>query len=329
MTDDPVRYGPNSPFDAEERSIIEAIYERLARAGDPGAAQLGDTIKRQMVCLEWLGEVLANYPSPLSEQQLGTRQRGLQTLVDSLCNTNPATFEFHLPTRALLGRSLVMAESNFYRLLGHVCREAFDGQEASNLHAQTVRRLRVCLYTRLVEEVLTAIASDIGVDREVRAKAVVALAQIWERRLTYRVSDFFPILEATWEARQKFTAVGGTLSGTQEMFELFKAGADPRFVDFFARPNPSEDEIEAFREFLFGALTEELDRLTREMRGRGDTSTVVRDRTEIGDQDPATVFYGFFRFRQLQATARRLAGVPGPKRTAEVYVMISYLEQLM
>ena len=32
--------------------------------------------------------------------------------------------------------------------------------------------------------------------------------------------------------------------------------------------------------------------------------------------------------RFIQATARRLANLPGPKHTAEGYVMISYLEHV-
>lgn len=328
MTNPPVCYGPNSPFDDEERAAIQRIYASVCASAKPDAPDFALAIARQIACLEWLGQVLSEYPSPLGEQTLGSRSRGLQTLVDTLSATDPASFEFFLPTRALLGRALVMAECNFYRLLRHVCAEALDEAEGADLREQAAERLRICLYTKLVEEVLSAIASDPDLANDVRSKAVVALAQIWERRLTYRVRDFFPILEATWQARMRFTAVGGTLSGTQEMFDLFIAGGDPRFVDYFTRPHPSPDEIEAFREFLLGATTEELDRLAKEMAQNGNYAVRIHDRAVAGEHDAATIFYGFFRSRQLQATARRLAKVPGPQRTAEVYVMISYLEHM-
>ena len=37
--------------------------------------------------------------------------------------------------------------------------------------------------------------------------------------------------------------------------------------------------------------------------------------------------YRFFRERQLQAAARRLRNEPGPRRTAEEYVMLYFLEK--
>jgi hypothetical protein len=43
--------------------------------------------------------------------------------------------------------------------------------------------------------------------------------------------------------------------------------------------------------------------------------------------DPALAMFEFFLSRHLQAAARRQADLPGPKRTAEEYVMLHYLEQ--
>ena len=324
----PVQYGPHSPFTPDERETIEAIYNRVKDADHPEAANLKQTIREQMACLEWLGETVSQYPSPLGEQQLGSRRRGLGTLVEALSRTNPANFDFFLPTRALLGRALDMAESNFYRLLRHVCAEVLDGDTGRQCREEATRRFRVCLYTRLAEEVLSTIASDAQVDRSVREQAVLALAQIWEHRLTYRVRDFFPILEATWQARQRVRVTGGTLTGTVEVFELLQNGCDPQFVEYFARPNPSEDELEAFREFLFGTSVEELDHLEKQMIETGTGSIALDDPAFSQDRDPTTIFYEFFRSRHLLATARRMANLPGPKRTAEGYVMISYLQQM-
>ncbi len=328
----PILYGPNSPFDEDERRTIEAIYQKALERGTAEALDMVAAIRRQMACLEWLGEVLSEYPSPVEEQTLGHRRRELQTLVDTLSRTTPANYEFYLPTRALLGHSLVMAESNFYRLLRHICQDLFCEEMANqgqrcHLWDEATVRLSVCFYTKLAEEVLSAIATDKYLELSLRSKAVVELARIWESRLTYRVSDFFPILEATWEARQRVTAIGGTLAGTQEMFELFREGCDPRFVEYFARENPSVDEVEAFREFLFGEFTEELDRMARESAAAGGKSMLLRDQSSTSDRDPATVFYEFFGARHLQAAVRRLGQLPGPKHTAEAYVMIYYLEK--
>jgi hypothetical protein len=324
-TSAPIRYGPHSPLDAEERQIIAEIHARVGASAHPHADALAEEIRGKIACLDTLGDVLQRYPSPGSHQMLGTRSRGLNSLVDALSRATPADYEFLIPTRAVLGHALVMAESNFYRFLRRVCEEAITGEDCIALRDGATQRMHLCLYTMLVEEVLASLACDGGLPHEVRSRAVAALSQIWEHRLTYRVRDFFPILEATWSARQKVTAVGGTLSGVHELFGLIESGCDPRFVGCFTRPNPDADEIEAFREFLFGATTEELERLSADMAESNTDSISITDRAVSGGQDAVIVFYSFFRARHLQTIARRLAKLPGPKRTAEAYVMISYL----
>ena len=316
------RYGPNSPFSPDERETIEAIHRLLAASEHPAAGEIRSAIEQQIDCLEHLGSVVARYPSPIGEQRLGRRHRGLDTLVDTLSRTNPANFEFQMPTQALLGRALDMAESNFYRLLRHACSEVVQGSQSRELREEASQRLRVCLYTKLTEEVLSSIASDDELERQVRSEAVLALAQIWDRRLTYRVSDFFPILDAAWEARRRTTVVGGTLAGTHEIMELFRAGCDPRFVDYFTRPDPSADEIEAFREFLFATSAEDLSRLADTMARTDVRAVSLPDAIASEVEEDPTTFYEFFRRRHVLAGARRLADQPGPKRTAEGYVMI-------
>lgn len=326
MSDTSFQYGPHSPFSDDERPVIEAVYDRVVESGHREAAEIRETIVQQVRSLEQLGEVLAQYPSPLHEQRLGRRQRGLDTLLDSLSHTNFANFEFHLPTRAILGRAIDMAETNFYRLLHHVCRDILEGGDTESLADQATQRLRVCLYTKLAEEVLSTIAADEQIDRDVRREAINALAKIWGRRVDYRVAEFFPVLEAAWEARQRTSVVGGTLGGTHELYELFKEGCDPAFVEYFTRPNPGVDEIEAFREFLFGASSEELTRLAETMVDSDVNVVSLPDMMKTVRDNPI-VFYEFFKQRHLLANARRLANHPGPKRTAEGYVMIHFLRQ--
>ncbi len=160
----------------------------------------------------------------------------------------------------------------------------------------------------------------------------MALAQLWERA-DYRLSDFFPVLAATWDARRRVRATLGTLMGTAEMFRLMQEGCDPRFVDYLERADCTEDEAAAFREFLFGIFTEQLSELEAQLRcgqkqliSLDDLGDTTRCRDAPMDGDPALAMFDFFRSRHLQATARRRAGLPGPKRTAEEYVMLDYLE---
>lgn len=324
----PIRHGPHSPFDAQERAAIAAVLSAVSRSGRAEAGELAGVIRQHIEWLEGLCRALSKYPSPLAEQTLGQRRRDLDTLVDILSRTNPAIFDMFLPTRAFLGRAIVMAEGNFYRLLRHVCQDVLAGARAGELTERVDQCLRVCLYTRLCEDVLASIASDVSLDRAVRSRAVVELAQIWEYQTTYRVSDFFPLLDTTWEARRRTTVTGGSLLGASEIVGLFQAGCDPQFVEYFARPALDEDELAAFREFLFGKTTEELDTQARQMQEAGAGSMKLHETIAPPVRDPASVLYGFFRGRHLQAVARRLANLPGPKRTAEEYVMIYYLREM-
>lgn len=327
MSGQPVHFGPQSPFSLQERRTVEAIYAEVIASGHEDAEDLRATIQEQVRCLESLGQILAQYPSPLAEQRLGNRKRGIDTLVGALSHANPANFGFSLPTRALLGRSIDTVERNFYRLLRHICRQVLEGETRRKLLEDATQCLRVCLYTRLVEDVLSAIATDAQLDHTVRERAVVALAQIWEHRLAFRISDFFPILEATWDARQRITVTGGTLTGTHEILSLFAEGCDPQFVDFFSRDNPTDDELEAFREFVFAASAEELNRLAQEMAEKSIQSVTLHDAMHAPDRDSVTVFYEFFRSRSFLALARGATNIPGPRHTAEGYVMIHYLRR--
>ena len=319
-------YGPNSPFTGEKRKTVARIVDAVARSEHRNATQVLETIVNDFERLEAFGDLLAQFPSPLEMHHLGERERSLQSLSATLCRSNPANFEFRAPSRAIVGRALDMAEMNFYRLLRHACTEVVGRPRATRLRSEAADRLRELVYVKIVEEVLTDIVSDESVEKDVRERAVHCLTRIWHSRLSYRIRQFFPLLEATWEARRRIEVVGGTLLGTEEMFALFREGCDPDFVGYFVRPDPGDEEIAAFREFLFGKMTEELDALTAKMKAGGNSSVALDHRKRFA-QDEGTLFYEFFRARFLKASARRMAEHAGPKRTAEGYVLLDFLSR--
>jgi len=319
------RYGEHSPFDREERETINAIIAALQGSKHPHHDQVLATVAEHFERLEAFGDLLARFPSPLARHNLGDRVRSIDSLMQVLCQSSMENLEFRAPTRAIVGRALDMAESNFYRLLRHACREILPDGQAEVLRAQAADRLREVIYTKLVEEVLSDIVSDVSQLTDIRRRAGYAIAEIWDRRLTYRTREIFPLLDATWEARDRVQVVGGTLLGTQEMYALIREGCDPRFVDFFVRPNPSADEVSAFREFLFAASAEALDGMAQQLQHDELARLPLRHSVPPATDDPDTRVYEFFRQRFLTAMARRLMDLPGPKRTAEGYVMIEFL----
>lgn len=327
-----IDFSPLGPFDAEEREIVAQVVNAVHDSGHAGARAMVSSVQDAIGQLDRLGALLCSYATLQDEQALGSRRRNLSSLVNMFERVQPASLEMYLPTRAIVARALVAGEMNFYRLLRFVCAEALEGDTSVALKQRVEAHLCHCLHTRLAELLFISIATDKSVERPTRAKAVTALTQIWEQT-TYRVSDFFPVLEATWDARRDAPATLGTLMGTAEMFRLIDAGCDETFVDYLVRSDCSPDEEAAFREFLFGATTEQLLRIEEQMRIEGkraiDKSEVegamLRDACVSADGDPALALFEFFLSRHLQAMARRGSGASGPKRTAEEYVMLHFL----
>jgi hypothetical protein len=221
-----------------------------------------------------------------------------------------------------------MALINFFRLVWHACSDVEDPDLAMSLRERMARILRTAVYTHMVEEVLSDLAADPSLPSELRARAVKQLATLWSHRLTFRVSEFLPVLEATWEARSRLRIVGGTLLGTSELFQLLRQGADQRFVDLLIDSSHGEAAMLAFREFLFERVSEELERLMQRMTAENVSSIELDSRLGAGTRDAGSLFYEFFQARFLHSLARRHAGLPGPQRTAEGYVVLAWLERL-
>ena len=317
--------GAQQPLQPEELELVEQVREALRQSDLPTATATLDAIEQQVHSLSLFGALLARYPSPLQEQQLGPMRRGLDTLVDNLVSTDPATFPFRAPTQALVGRAMNMAQINFLRMLWHVSGSLPDPMQAAVLRETSARRLRASVHCRLVEEVLVDLVTDALIARPLREQAVRNLAQLWGNRLTWRVHTFFPILAATWEARQRVRVVGGTLAGNSELMQLFTCGCDAEFVDLLMDQDYGEVEVQAFREFLFGTSSEELDRLAQRMADEGLSSIELDSQVGTVGRDAGSILFEFFRARLVQCTARRTAKLPGPRHTAEGYVMLAWL----
>lgn len=317
------RAGPHCPLQRDELELMQQVLDQLVAGGQDEVARV---IVQHASNLDLFGELLARYPSPLEEQRLGGRRRGLDTLVEALCGAGRVTFALRAPTQAVVGRALGLAQINFFRMLWHVCGDLADADAVARLREDAARRLRNTVYTQLVEEVLSDLVVDETIDQVVRARAVRTLALLWGHRLTWRVSEFLPLLEATWEARAKVRVVGGTFVGTAEVFQLMMQGGDERFVELLTMRELAEDETLAFREFLFGRSSEELERLTARMARDNLSSLELDSRVDESGRDAGSIFYEFFQARFVQSNARRLAGLPGPKRTAEGYVLLAWLQ---
>lgn len=312
------------PLQPDEVELTGQLIAALQRVGTERSRAALAAVMHQVESLRMFAELLVRYPSPLEEQVLDGHRRGLETLVDALVVCDQAAFPFRAPTQALVGRAMNMAQINFLRMVWHLTGSLPEGEGGTELRELAARRLRASVHCRLVEEVLVDIVTDPAIERELRAQGVRRLAQLWGNRLTWRVNTFFPILAATWEARQRVRVVGGTLLGNSELMQLLACGGESEFVDLLLDQDYGEVEVAAFREFLFGTSSEELERLARRMADEGLSSIEIDARRDTG-RDAGSILFEFFRSRFVACSARRTANLPGPRHTAEGYVMLAWL----
>jgi hypothetical protein len=136
------------------------------------------------------------------------------------------------------------------------------------------------------------------------------------------------------ETRGKVRAIFGSLIGVTEVFSLIQEECESGFVNYFAREHVTADESDAFREFLFGLSYEELEQLRQYMTDH-QLSVITPEQVgallhnpvlppHLGDPNPEQI-YNSYRRRCIRADYRSIAGTPGPRKTAEGYIMEALL----
>ncbi|PCH82943.1 MAG: hypothetical protein COB96_01325 [Planctomycetota bacterium] len=320
-----------SSFDQDERKTVHDLVALITESDHSKRDQLLAMVQDHVFRVGKVASALASYPPVFSETRLGERERGPETLVELLVLADDASIEMYLPTRAIVGRSLVMAELNCWRLFSYICNEL--GLDSDHpLPPDIDYWMHSCVYTRLAEDVLISLSMDADGEIHIRRAAVDYLCKFWESRHLYGARHFFPILAATWGARRRIRVSVGTMLGVSEIMRLLQSGCDPEFVDYFSRPSLDDDEHQAFQEFLIGVSTEKIQSLAQLMERDGRKS-LSPEEAGLGERDSrkqsheCVRFYEFFRSRYLQAAARRLRELPGPKKTAEEYVLGYFLDK--
>jgi len=314
------------------------FWEKLQGSGHHETKRFSEKCFEHMERIEAIRYALELYPRVFEEKQLGQRQRGLGTLVQLLANATDADFEMFLPTRAMLWRSLTMAHLNFWRFLRYISEEIRP--DDTDLTNRVRERVHTCVYLKLMDELLTSLAMDSSIPSAVRGTAVSSLTSMWDCAPSDNVKEFFPLLRAVWDARRNIMVSMGTMLGVSEIMKLLQAGCAPEFVDYFARASMSQDEGLAFQEFLIGVTTEQIHDLEALMASTGLTAITSEQAdealgrvSESSLKERATpsgigvLTYQFHRERHLEAAARRIRNLPGPKHTAEEYMLLYFLEE--
>ena len=327
-----LHFGTDTPFTEREQSALSDFWQVLETSGHQDAEHFQKLCTKHIDRIHSIRDSLESFPAVLEEKSLGRRERSLFTLVELIANATDADYEMYLPTRSLLWRSITMARLNFWRLVRYLTEEV--APDNTELFQTIEKRIHACVYLKLAEELLLSVSMDSTLPRSVRDKAVRSLTSLWDANPSKAVRKFFPLLEAVWDARRNIVVSVGTLLGISEIMRLLQAGCAPEFVDHFCRERMSKDEGLAFQEFLIGVSSEKLHDLEQLMAESGMTSMTPEEAEEALGLEPTqpedsgvgVESYHFHRERHLQAAARRLRHLPGPKHTAEEYMLVYFLE---
>jgi hypothetical protein len=125
--------------------------------------------------------------------------------------------------------------------------------------------------------------------------------------------------------------------GATETFRLGCEDCSPEVLEFFARDDMDPAETSAFDEFLFNMTYEELVILRAKMHDEGKRAVSpqwasnvlgrpIEELEHSREIDPMALYRSYNR-RQLAADFRLMSGAPGPRRTAEGYLMVYLLDQ--
>ena len=306
-------------FDERERGTVENALALLGPHSPLQAKQVEDALGR----LRRAAELVNDCPAV---------ERSSETLIDLLCRVPDYDLDMHVPTKAVIGNAYLLAKINFFKGVGYAL-------ESIGAPADLLERVQFeagqSIYTKLGEELFLSIVTDPHERRNVKVRAARELFHIWEHRLDAEIDDFAPLLESVWIARDHVRPVLGTLKGTSEFLRMLGTTSDHSFFDHFVEGDVSEEEIAAFEEFLFGLPYEEIRKLREHIETSG-AGVVSQDEARgilgrKGDSwtplwgGPQTI-YSSYKKRKVKADYRALTGVPGPKKTAEEYVMIAFLD---
>lgn len=313
-------------FDEREHQAVADALDALRRAGSPQLERITGALER----LQRTADLVRTSPSV--EESFHGRMVSGESLVELLCRLPDYDLDLHIPTKAVLGQAYLIAKINFFKGLGYALESVSGPPE---LIERARREAGQSIYTKLGEELFSSIVTDPGGVHAVKSRAAHALFEIWENRLTAEIDDFAPVLEGVWGARNRVRPVLGTLGGTHEFLRMLADTSDHSFFDHFTTGDVAEEEVQAFEEFLFGISYEEIAKLRQHLEQQNaavvseDDARAILGRSREswmpmgGPQD----LYSSYKRRKVKAAYRAITNVPGPKKTAEQYVMSAFLAQ--
>src|SRR5262245_56875844 len=319
-------------LDRHESELVEQAMDAVATQS-PGDAQI---LQNLLTELRSTSELLDRQRPLRRPTALGGEARDESTLIDHLCSIDGLSGDLALPLKATLSRTHLLTKINFLRGFVKATAALHDVPSAVRMTHDLREEVAQSIYTLLAEELLLALLRKPDVTHRTKQRAADQLITVWDDA-ALEIDDFAPLLESAWHARNRINSAYGTLLGATETFRLVTEDCSPEVLEFFGREGMSADESAAFEEFLFNMTSEELAKLRRAMQQQHVSAASpawaaevlgrqIEDLEHSHEIDPMALYRSFQR-RQLAADFRLMAGAPGPRRTAEGYLMVYLLDQ--
>jgi hypothetical protein len=321
-----------SVLDRHETELVEQAMAAVA-AHSPADAQI---LQGLIVELKATSDLLDRQRPLRRPTALGGEARDESTLIDHLCSIDGLSGDLSLPLKATQSRTYLLTKINFLRGFVKATSGLGNAPASARMTHDLREELAQSIYTLLAEELFLALLRKPDVSRRTKQRAADQLITVWDDA-ALEIDDFAPLLESAWHARNRINSAYGTLLGATETFRLVTEDCSPEVLDFFGREGMSADESAAFEEFLFNMTSEELATLRRAMQQQHLSSAGPAWAAEVlGRQleelehsheiDPMGLYRSYQR-RQLAADFRMMSNSPGPRRTAEGYLMVYLLDQ--
>ncbi len=319
-------------FDKDESQLVVLALTAIEFAAPRDAAIIRAEISR----LHHLSDIIERTGSLDDDRAFAGHTRTRTSLIECMSAIDGFTGEIELPSRATLSRTFLVLKIQLLRdLVKAASRQLEQNPEWDELDTRLRDELAQSIYTEMVEALLLSLLSERDLPRATRREAASQLLSIWNRA-ELEIDDFCPLLESTWRARNRVNADLGTLLGTSEYCRLVTADCAEGFLDFFARDDVTEAELQALAEFLLDLSFEEISELRQAMKRHGVSTTDIAWAEEVIGRpieremvqeriDPVTLRRSFYR-RHRAADARFLTGAPGPRHTAEAYMLVHLLD---
>ena len=316
-------------FTRRESRLVARIQEYCRGREDEISLDIRQAMAVGLHGLGGIATALDAYPSLRDTGRLGGVKRSGETLMRKLLEAGEHGLEWSLPTKALLSRTFGIAKVNFWSSLSYAVKRAED-EGGPRLLDEIKAAIEEAVYTRLAEELYGSFVTSMVTPPQVKRLAINQIMDLWDGRIGFATDRFCPILRSAWHARCRAPRVFGTLMGTQEIASLLFQDCDERFVTSFTERDLDSQEVQAFEEFVFDLPFEDLEKVRQMMQEEGRAAVgpeevakylgYAKGRLNPLLEDPKAL-YTSFRKRRVKAQYRTSMRAPGPKRTAESYVL--------